>query len=198
MKKQAFIILIFLGMSQISAETLVQIYPPSLIQFVSGKYAMFNSFREDTFSNIKDDTFSKESGYTMFNLPIEVRQTIVEFSFADLMSASGLSFFFENNALSSINLSAGLTFGYGYNRNKECFFYKLNITIYPLYELPLIMILKTPRFHWKFAFDTNLELLQLRHLSINAYLRAVCFFTHETTSGFMFFPDVGLTAGWVF
>jgi hypothetical protein len=193
MKKLFLIILFFLEISQINAETFVQIYPPSLLQFVSGKYALFNTFREDKLSITLG-----ESGYTMFNLPIEIRQTIASFSFADLMTAGGLSFYFEDNKLSSINLSVGLTFGYGYNRDKENFFGKLNVTIYPLYECPFVIINGTPKFPWKFALDTNLELLRLGHISINVYARAVSFFTSDAVSGFMFFPDTGLTVGWVF
>jgi len=198
MKKQIFILLFFIGISQLGAETLLQIYPPSLIQFVSGKYAIHNTLREDTFETIIDDTFSKESGYTMFNLPIEIRKTIANFSFADLMITSGSSFYFENNALSSINMSLGLTFGYGYNIDEESFFGKLNVTIYPLYEYPFVAFKETPKFPWKFALDINLELLRFGHISINVYGRAVCFLTHETVSGFMFFPDIGLITGWVF
>jgi hypothetical protein len=199
MKKQIFILLIFFGISQLGAETLLQIYPPSLLQFVSGKYAIHNTLREDTFETIIDETFSKESGYTTFNLPIEIRKTIVSFSFADLMITSGSSFYFENNALSSINMSLGLTFGYGYKKDKEYLFgNKLNTTIYLLYEYPFLAFKETPKFPWKFALDMNLELLRLGDISINLYCRAVCFFTNEAASGFMFFPDIGLITGWVF
>jgi hypothetical protein len=199
MKKQIFILLFSFGISQLGAETLLQIYPPSLLQFVSGKYAIYNTFREDTLETITDDTFSKESGYTMFNLPIEIRKTIASFSFADLMITSGSSFYFENNALSSINMSLGLTFGYGYNKDKEYLFgNKLNTTIYLLYEYPFFAFKGTPKFPWKFALDINLELLRLGPISINVYVRAVYFFTNENVSGLIVYPDIGLITGWVF
>ncbi|MDR2965151.1 MAG: hypothetical protein LBU88_05190 [Treponema sp.] len=197
MKKCIFICLVLLSVNELSAETLLQIYPPSLIQYVSGKRAMYNTFRKDSLDEISEATFS-ESEYTMFNLPIEIRQTVVEFSTVDSMVAGGLSFYFENNALSSINLSTGLTIGYGYNRNKDYFSLRLNITIYPLYEFPLNIFWRTPKFPWKFALDTNIELLQIGPVSINAYLRLICSPTSEAGSGIMYYPDIGLTAGWLF
>ncbi|MDR0322783.1 MAG: hypothetical protein LBI28_14910 [Treponema sp.] len=200
--KKYFYFFVLLGIiPQLSAETLVQIYPPSWLEVVSGKYALFNTFREGTLDTISKETFhSDESGYTMFNLPIEIRQTVVEFSAENsLLADGGLSFYFENGALSSINISAGLTFGYGYNRNNAIFFLRrFNVTIYPLYEFPLAIFWKTPKFPWKFALDIGWEFLQLGPVSISVYARAVCWLTSDAVSGFTFLPDFGLTVGWVF
>jgi len=198
MKKQFFILLIFLGISQLNAETLVQIYPPSGFEFISGKNAVFNVFDRN-----KDDPIP-----TVYNLPIEVRQTVKKFSFADLMVAGGISFFFEDKALSSLNFSAGLTFGYGYGNKHILWFYfqenenlpffsPTNITIYPLYEFPFaIFPWKTAVFPWKFAVDVTTELFQIRPISISLYWRVIGLYgKNKIVFGL---PDVGFTLGVVF
>jgi len=189
MKKQIFILLIFFGISQLGAETLVQIYLPSLFEFVSGRNTVLNVFKRN-----ENEPIPK-----MFNLPIDVRQTIAKFNFADLMFAGGLSFYFEDNALTSINLSTGLTFGYGYELENEYFFIfrNTNFTIYPLYEFPLALSSdKTPSLWWKFAIDMCFKLIQVRHLSISMYIRETGIYAKDGIVWFL--PDCGLTLGWVF
>jgi hypothetical protein len=189
MKKQFFILLIFLGMSQLNAETVVQIYPPSLFEFVSGRKAFLNVF-------IGNENAPMPS---IFNLPVEVRQTIKGFSFADLMIAGGVSFYFEDRTLNSINLSSGLTFGYGYKQENEYFpiFRNANLTIYPLYEFPLVIFYnKTPGIWWKFAIDMSFELIQIRPISISMYLRGIGIYAKDSIWLGLF--DCGLTVGWVF
>jgi len=130
-------------------------------------------------------------------LPIEVRQTIAKFSFADLMAACGLSFYYENRVLSSINLSGGLTFGYGYHENENFFiFQSTNITIYPIYEFPLAIFCKTPVIPWKFALDLSFEIIQLRRVSLNTYFRVIGLYGKNGVV--VGLPDVGFTLGWVF
>jgi hypothetical protein len=196
MKKQFFILLVFIGISQLGAETLVQIYPPSGFEFISGKNAVLYRFERN-----EDDPIP-----AIFNLPVEVRQTVKKFSFADLMVAGGISLFFEDKALSSLNFSGGLTFGYGYNiehilwiyfYEKNPFFAPINITLYPLYEFPFaIFPWKTAIFPWKFAVDITVELFQLKHLSINSYGRIIGLYGKNKVAFGL--PDVGLTVGVVF
>jgi len=189
MKKQIFILLIFFGISQLGAETLLQIYPPSWFEFVSGKRAVLNLLTGN-----ENDTIP-----AIYNLPIEVRKTVAEFSFADLMVAGGLSFFFQDKALSSLNFSAGLTFGYGYKRENEYFFLfrNTNITIYPLYEFPLtISPRKTPGIWWKLAIDMSFELIQLRPVNISMYSRIIGLYAKDRIAFGL--GDFGLTVGWLF
>jgi len=187
MKKQIFILLFFIGISQLGAETNVQIYLPSMFEFVSGKNTVLNVYKGN-------DHIPK-----MFNLPIDVRQTIAKFNFADLMYAGGLSFYFEDDALISLNLSAGLTFGYGYEVENEYFFIfrNTNFTIYPLYEFPLALSSdKTPGLWWKFAFDICIELIKVRPISISMYGRLIGLYFKDGIG--LIYGDCGLTVGWVF
>jgi hypothetical protein len=189
MKKLFLIILFFLEISQINAETLVQIYPPSCFGFISGRKAFLNVL-------IRNENDPMPS---IFNLPVEVRQTIKGFSFADLMVAGGVSFYFEDSTLNSINLSSGLTFGYGYKQENEYFpiFRNANVTIYPLYEFPLVIFYnKTPGIWWKFAVDMSFELIQIRPISISMYLRGIGIYAKDRIWLGLF--DCGLTAGVIF
>jgi len=187
MMKKFFPVLFFLGISQLYAETLVQVYFPSFCEFVSGKYPVFSSFKEN---EVEYDS--------LYNFPIEIRQTVAKFSFADLMFTGGLSFYFENKDLSSVNLSSGLTFGYGYHKNVDYFFVfrNTNITIYPIYEFPLAIFWKTPNFPWKFALDINFEIIKLKPVSFNIYLREIGLYTRKGPR--LGLPDFGFTVGWVF
>jgi len=197
MKKKMFIFLIFFAISQLGAETLVQIYPPSWFGIISGTHIIYNGFERN-----EDDAV-----YATYNLPIEIRQTIAKFSFADLMIAGAWSFYSENMLLKSINLSGGLTFGYGYNGIKP-FFRNSNITIYPIYEFPVVIIpWETPEYRWKFAVDISWELIQLKQdpnkisenqvspISISVYVREIGIYAKNPRIGV---PDVGLTLGFVF
>ena len=189
MKKYFFIFLIFLGISQLGAETLVQIYPPSLFGFVSGRLAVFNLLEGN--GRNKDDPMP-----AIYNLPVEVRQIVKKFSFADLMVTGGLSFFFEDKELSSLNFSGGLTFGYGYE-NKNLLFHTTNITIYPLYEFPFATFHgKKALLPWKFAIDVTLELFQIRPISISFYGRVIGLYGKKQVV--LGLGDIGLTAGVVF
>jgi hypothetical protein len=196
MKKTIFILLIFLGMSQLGAETLFQIYPPSWFGLVSGTNIKYNGFERD----------EGESIPVTYNFPIEIRQTIVKSSFADLMIACMWSFYSENILISSVNLSGGLTFGYGYDGIKS-FFRNTNITIYPIYECPIIFS-GTPEYRWKFALDISWELIQLRSkasyskledqispVSISVYIREIGIYAKNLRWGI---PDVGLVLGLIF
>jgi len=195
MKKRIFILLILFGMSQLYAETLFQIYPPSWFGLVSGRNTMFSGFEEN------------EDEPKTYNLPIEIRQTLAKSSVADLMFTGGLSFYSEKNTLSSVNLSSGLTFGYGYNGNKR-FFRNANITIYALYEFPLAIFWRTPSYPWKYALDINWELMNVRPdpndsskkyqfppISINLYIRTIGTYTKD--GPWVSIPDAGLTIGWL-
>ncbi|MCL2801125.1 MAG: hypothetical protein FWD28_05140 [Treponema sp.] len=197
MKKCIFIIFALLNVSLLNAETQLLVYPPSFAQFVSGKHVLYNSFREGTLDTIRQDTFSKESGYTMYNFPIEIRKTIIEISDYYFMGSGGLSFYFEDGNLSSINISAGITFGSIINRN-GVFLNRLHVTLYPLYEFPMTFLWKTAKFPWKFTVDFGCEIIRIGSINLTAYTRVVCFFTSDTVSGFMGFPDVGLAVGWIF
>lgn len=195
MKKQFLVFLIFLGLSQLNAETLLQVYPSSWFELITGRHTMLNTFKKE------------EKPKVTFNTAIEIRQTVVKSSFADLMVAGGLSFYFENYEhwkLRSVNLSTGLTFGYGYNEKKR-FFKNANITIYPLYEFSPVVFWKT-LYPWKFALDINWELIQFRPsgpevrqfkpLSINLYVRTIGVYT-ENGIRVPHVPDFGLTLGWL-
>jgi hypothetical protein len=195
MKKQFLIILFFLGISQLNAETVVQIYPPSWFGLVSGENIKYSGFENS------DDVPSPVT----YNLPIEIRQTIVKSSIADLMLAGGLSFYSENILLRSINLSGGFTFGYGYNGIKR-FFRNSNITIYPIYEYPLVILpWGTPEYRWKFALDISWEIIQLRSdskfenqispISISVFIREIGIYKKNHVWGV---PDVGLVLGLLF
>jgi hypothetical protein len=189
MKKYIFILLLFLGIFQLGAETVVQIYPPSLFEFVAGRNTIINVFKRN----------ENDPRPSMFDLPIDVRQTIAGFNFADLMVAGGLSFYFEDNALNALNLSAGLTFGYGYKRENEYFFLfrNTNLTIYPIYEYPIsVSPDKIPGLYWKFAVDMGFELIQVRPLSISMYYRVIGLYAKNSIG--MIYGDVGLTLGLVF
>ena len=196
--KNIFILLTIFYISPLNAQTLIQYYPPSLYQNISGKYTFFNSSMNDTFGNIREKTYSDNSGYTMFNIPIEVRHTVTEFPAGDLMIAGGLSLYYENWKFSSLNLSLGLTFGYGYNRNKQNFFNRLNFTLYPLYDFPLTVHWNKFKFPWKAALGLNWELIRIKFISINIYNRSIIFLTSEIDSGYFYRTDFGLTAGIVF
>jgi len=184
MKRYIFILLTFLGLSQLYAETLIQVYFPSFCEFVSGKHPVFSLFKE---TDVDYDS--------LYNFPIELRQTMARFSFADLMFTGGLSFYFENKVLSSVNLSGGLTFGYGYSQDEDHIL-NINMTIYPIYEFPLAIFWKTPYVPWKFALDINWEIIQLRPISLNMFIRGIGLYT--TKGPRLGLPDFGLTVGWVF
>jgi hypothetical protein len=196
-KKQLFIILIFLGISQLGAETLLQIYPPSFFGFISGKNNKYNGLEKN-----ENDAIDF---ITVYNFPIEIRQTIAKSSIADLMIVGGLSF--SSDALlllvNSVSFSAGLSFGYGYYEIKP-FFRTANITLYPLYEYPFLFA-ESPIYKWKFAMDISWELLQLKHntsnfeqsknapLNISLYIREIGIY--EKNYVWFGLPDVGLIVG---
>jgi hypothetical protein len=184
MKKQVLVLLALLGTSQLEAETLAQVYFPffGLLSLSSSDYSIFG----------------------IYKLPLEIRQTIAKFPFADLMVTGGLSFYFEDKALRSINLSAGLTFGYGYHENEHFLIFRLmNITLYPLYEFPLAISGKTPV--CLFAIDFSTELMQIQPkslkfghttpISCSTYLRGVGVYIENRV---FVLPYWGISIGFIF
>jgi hypothetical protein len=197
MKKQVFIFLALLGTSKLGAETLIQYCLPTLFGFVSGRLEVLNVF----------DRNEGDPMPVIYSLPFEIRQTIAKFPVADLMAAGGLSFYFEDKALTSINLSGGLTFGYGYHENEHFLIFRnMNITLYPLYEFPLAVSGGSPIFPWKFAIDLSFELMQIQPkslkfghitpISISLYAREMGVYGKNRV--LFFLPDCGLTIGLVF
>jgi len=197
MKKHIFALLFFLGLSQLHAETLLQIYPLSF----SNTLLFFDELKQ------------KEP--LTFTLPIEIRQTIVKFSSADLLFAGGLNFMYSEKTL-YVKMNSGLTFGYGYheNENYPSFFRNMNITVYPIYMSSLVILYPfKPTFFgeirnniWTFAIDVNWEMFQLRPsnseqrqflpVSVNFYIRALGLLNKEP-SLFVVVPDFGITVGWL-
>ena len=187
----------------LEATTVIQVYP-TFGGPVFGRLAAANTFEG---SPILDDAFdAMEAGkYSAYNLPIEIRRTIAEIDVgsspwvADLMFAGGASLFFENGAFSSVNLSAGLTFGYGYDRNKLYDGGRVNVTLFPVYEFPLAIFWKTPHFPWKFATEVAAEILRIGPVSFGGYARGVMFPTrHYSKKGFASLISMGLSVGAAF
>jgi hypothetical protein len=89
---------------------------------------------------------------TSFLAPIEIKRA---FKIGDhnMSLNGGASLFFEDAALTSVNLSAGTSW-YGFGEPLT-FFY---CSLYPLYELPTISLKQEPLHTLKGAFDIGLSL----------------------------------------
>jgi len=120
---------------------------------IFGQHAVSNTFQDSPGILSAARTAIANGEYRIYNFPVELRRTITEIKFdgrpgvADLIFAGAASFFFENDSLSSVNLSAGLTFGYGYNINKLYDGGRFAVTFFPIYEFPLAIFWNPRIFH---------------------------------------------------
>ena len=213
MKKTLLVLLVLIALPRaVPAETrtVIHLYPPpfTLLKSFSGGRVMMNTF-EGSPGVLVDFRAAVDRGeFSVFNLPIEALFTITDLrnsaAFggtvnAEIMAAGGMSFYFENGALSSVNLSGGAAFGYGYNRNVSAWPERLIVTLYPVYEFPLAIFWKKPHFPWKAAADFRYEFFRSGPVVAGIYFRMIMFPTgkyHE--DGVYGDADAGLSLGWIF
>jgi len=213
MKKALLVLFAMLALPQMATaetSTVVHLRPPffSLAQHATGGRVMMNTF-EGSPGVLWDFRRAVDNGdFSVFLFPIELRRTIADLRnsplFVDtmrayVMFAGEASLYFENGVFSSVNLSAGITFGHGYSSNVDHWMERFIVTLYPIYEFPLAIFWKTPHFPWKQAFELSYEFLRVGPVVAGAYVRSIFFPTRgyheESIYGDM---DLGFSIGWVF
>jgi hypothetical protein len=160
-------------------EAVVQYYIPSLFGIVSGEGAAFHQFKQEVKSR--------------FLIPIETK--ILISPLFDTVGFSGLgtiTTYFEDGTLGSFNVSLGVGF-HGHNLAKTSFLQGLFISLYPLYEFPLVRIQGGAMDYWKAACDIGFGFdVFSTSFYTSIYMRMVFF---GDDSHFALFPDFGLTIG---
>ena len=193
--KRFLLLITLISAQQLFAETLIQYYIPSYFGFVSGGGAVFNQF--------KDSEADKH-----FILPFEVRKPFAhyqhihwkntqweEYFIFSFIANGRLSFYFEDSRLSSINISLGITLTDN-SESKHTSLTGALITIYPLYEFPVLSFGKQALLPYKIAIDFfSLSLCLQPHIPLyfSAYFRMIGFIP---SLGYAL--DFGLTVGWIF
>jgi hypothetical protein len=165
-------------------EAIVQYYMPSLLGITSGEGAVFHQLKPQVKSR--------------FLIPIETKVPLS--SLFDRLGLSGLgmlSTYLEDGKIGSFNISLGVGFHPDFDPAKTSFMNGLYISLYPLYELPLLQIQGgTPLASWKGAFDIGIAFdVFSTPLCASIYMRTVVFWLD---SYFGVIPDFGMTIGWHF
>jgi hypothetical protein len=161
-------------------EAVVQYYIPSLFEIVSGEGAIFHQFKQVVKSR--------------FLIPIETKILISPLFDAIGFSGLGtLTTYFEDGTLGSFNISLGVGF-HDHNLAKTSFLQGLFISLYPLYEFPLVQIQGGGTIdYWKAAFDIGFGFdVFSTPLYTSIYMRTVFFWDD---SHFTSVPDFGITIG---
>jgi hypothetical protein len=165
-------------------EAVVQYYIPSLFGITSGEGAIFHQLKPQVKSR--------------FLIPIEAK--IPLYSLFDVLGLSGLGMlttYLEDGTIGSFNISLGAGFHLDFDPTKPSFMQGMYISLYPLYELPLIPIQGgTPLVYWKGAFDLGIAFdLFSTPFCASIYMRTILFWLD---SYFGAIPDFGMTIGWHF
>jgi hypothetical protein len=160
-------------------EVVVQYYIPSVFGIVSGEGAGFHQFKQVVKSR--------------FLVPIETK--ILLTTLFDEVGLSGLgtiTTYFEDGILGSFNVSLGVGF-HEHNQAKTSFLQGVFISLYPLYEFPLVMVQGGTMNYWKMAIDIGIGLdVFSTPLYTSIYMRMILL---GDDSHFTAFPDFGLTIG---
>jgi hypothetical protein len=164
-------------------EAVVQYYIPSLLGIVSGEGAAFHQFKQVVKSRLL--------------IPVETKMLLA--TLFDEVGLSGLgtvTTYFEDGTLGSFNVSLGVGF-HGHNQAKTSFLQGMFISLYPVYEFPLVQIQGGSLFvDWKAAFDWGFGVnVFSTPLYVSVYWRTILF---GIDSHFSAVPDFGLTFGWRF
>ena len=185
LKKCWFILVFIFFPLQFSSglDWVFQWYLPSSFNIVSGNGAVFYQFSE-----VVDDRFI---------IPFEAKFLVGELGIFAFSANGIISYYQEDNAFGSLNLSAGL--GICSAEEEKSPLQGFYLSLYPVYELPVIAPEKTSRFIWRSAMDIGFgfNFLSLTDFYISIYSRVICFWKDgQTPLGAI--PDFGITLGWHF
>lgn len=170
------IILTFLPVYGQSLDFAFQYYAPTLFGISSGKAAPLARFEDH------------ESDYR-FLIPLETKVLALRFGAFALSGNVVISPYLENSAFSSLNISLG---GSLYlNRRISSPMRGWHLSLYPLYELPLLTDGKQPLFAWRAALDLGYS-LDLGPISLSAFSRYMAAWSDSAVS---FWPDLGVAVG---
>ncbi|GHU03232.1 hypothetical protein FACS1894147_06800 [Spirochaetia bacterium] len=166
----------------------VQYYPPSAGEIDTEKAWVIHRFEGSETTN-------------HWLIPLEVKYAftrIGESSFY-LFGDGGISFYFEDSGLASINTSLGIGVNWSLDKEGLRALKGTYITLYPLCEFPVFAFGKTAIHPWKFAAEIGLagDLLPLP-IYISVYIRAVFFPTYTDAVIGSAPHGLGLTIGWLF
>jgi len=182
MKLRVFLFLfVFLPGVAFPMDISVQYYIPSLLGVSSGRTAAVSRF-EGVYSD-----------YRSLH-PVEVRFSILRYYDISMSGNAIASIYVEDGRFSSLNLSTGASIFYRYDKTASMT--GLFLSVYPIYELPLIAMGKTPFFNWRMAADFGLSFLLLRRIPLKIYSRAI--FVWRSGYDLLIIPDIGISLGFRF
>jgi hypothetical protein len=185
--KFVFVLLLFTASNAYATDAVFQGYLPSCWGFVSGGGALFHQFEDREEDRKIEDRFI---------IPFETKIVAAKLGPVALSVNGMLSLYFENEKFSSLNLSMGLAISAA--KEKTSPLQGLYFTLYPMYELPVIALGKTPLTTWKAATDLGIgfNLFSTTPIYISVYARLIHFWLG--TQWGVAPPDFGITIGWHF
>ena len=173
------IALTFLPVAGQSLDFAVQYYAPALFGIASGAAAPLARF-EDHESDSR------------FLIPLETKALALRFGAFALSGNAVISHYYEDGAFSSLNVSLGASLYL--NRRRSSPMRGWYLSLYPLYELPLLTGGKQPWLSWRTALDLGYS-LDLGLLYLSAFSRGMAAWRGLDVS---FWPDLGVAIGFHF
>ena len=155
----------------------IQYYLPTLFGISSGSSATVSRFE-----NINSDS--------RFLIPVETKFSTLDFYDFTLSGNAITSFYIEDNSFSSFNISIGATLFY--NEGNTAKMSGWFLSIYPIYEYPLIAFGKKPILSWRMAADIGYSFVLLNKLQFNIFSRFI-FIWRGSEAGIV--ADIGITIG---
>jgi hypothetical protein len=175
--KQVFIIiLLFLPVYGQSLDFAFQYYAPTLFGIVSGNAATLARF-EDCESDSR------------FLIPLETKVLALRFGAFALSGNAIASPYIEDDSFGSLNVSLGASLYL--NRRTSSPLRGWYLSLYPLYELPLLADGKQPWLDWRTTLDLGYS-FDFGPLSLGAFSR---YMVAWQGSDVFFLPDLGVTVG---
>jgi hypothetical protein len=178
--KNKFFVIIFITVFPVFSHSMdysVQYYLPTLLTISSGGGAVITRFKNS-------DSESR------FLIPVELKISALQFEYFTLSGNTMVSYFIEENEFSSLNMSLGISLFY--DRNKPIRMTGWFLSLYPVYELPVIAFGKEPILTWRMAADHGYSLVIFDVVQFNIYVRYLFLWLG---SEFGAIADVGITVG---
>jgi hypothetical protein len=177
--KRKWIFIIILALLPVYGQSFdfaLQYYAPTLFGIASGGAAPLARF-EDHESDSR------------FLIPVEAKMLALRFGAFALSGNVIISPYIENSSFSSLNVSVGTSLYL--NRRQSSPLKGWHLSLYPLYELPLLANGKQPWLAWRAALDLGYS-LDFGPISLAAFSRYMAAWRGSAVS---FWPDLGLVFG---
>ena len=178
MKKYIYVFFLFFPILAASPEIIAQGYVISILGVSSGSAAPMCRFKD------KDSE-------SRFLFPFEIAVSPLYNDRFSLSANTVISVYNEDDKFSSLNISVG-TSAFLHTRRNQLPMTGRFISLYPMYELPIVADGKTPYYDWRAALDYGRSFLFAELFQMTLYMRNI--FAWEN-GNFAYFMDVGIAFG---